>query len=390
MKQGGASILVIWLTVFIDLLGFSIIIPILPDLAVTLGGGKVALAVAALYALMNFLFAPLWGSMSDRIGRRPVILISIFITALAQFFFGFITTFWMLMLQRSLAGIGSANISAANAYMADVSTKETRTRNMGLIGAAFGMGFIIGPVVGGYLYEAEGMMGVGIASGMLSVVNLIMAYLLLPESIREKNPEAVRVVNPVIPLVKAMVHRGIRGIFLLNFLNIAAFSLMQVTAALLWEEHFLLSKKEIGLMFSFIGLCAVLVQFLLVGALNRWLGEKRLLVVGLVIMLIALGSMPLVPTIYWELVTLAGLALATGCVNPSLLSLLSAQAGPKEQGNILGLNQSLGSLGRVAGPVMGGVLYAIDFRIPYLGASFILLFALIFTFDLFRKRVIQV
>ncbi len=106
-------------------------------------------------------------------------------------------------------------------------------------------------------------------------------------------------------------------------------------------------------------------------------------------MLVSLGSMPLVPSIYWELLTLAGLALATGCVNPSLLSMLSAQAGPKEQGNILGLNQSLGSLGRVAGPIMGGVLYAIDFRIPYLGASFILFFALILTLDLSRKRVIQ-
>jgi len=150
MKHG-ASILVVWLTVFIDLLGFSIIIPILPDLAVTLGGSKTALAVAALYALMNFLFSPFWGTLSDRYGRRPIILVSVLITAASQFLFGFVGSLAMLALQRSLAGIGSANISAANAYIADISTKENRTKNMGLIGAAFGMGFIIGPVVGGYV-----------------------------------------------------------------------------------------------------------------------------------------------------------------------------------------------------------------------------------------------
>lgn len=384
-----ASRAVIWFTVFLDLLGFSIIIPILPDMAVTLGGGKAALAVAALYAVMNFVFSPLWGNMSDRIGRRPVILISIVITALAQFMFGFVTAFWMLMVQRSLAGIGSANISAANAYMADISTKENRAKNMGLIGAAFGMGFIIGPVVGGFLYEWYGIMGVGVGSGILSVLNLIMAYFLLPESLKEKNPNSSRKLNPITPLVEAMKHRGVRGLFLLNFLFICAFALMQVTAAILWEEHFLLSKKEIGLMFSFIGLSSAVVQFGLVGFLNKRLGERRMLVIGLVLMMFSLTSLPLVPNIQWELAALAVLALASGCINPSLLSLLSGQVGPKEQGNIMGLNQSFGSLGRVAGPAIGGLLYAIDFRIPYIGAGFIVVLALLFTFDLLRKKVIQ-
>ncbi|MDX5321236.1 MAG: MFS transporter, partial [Bacteroidota bacterium] len=224
-----ARLLVVWLTVFIDLLGFSIIIPILPDLAVSMGEpltrilpvenldtDKVALAVAALYPLMNFLFAPFWGSLSDRLGRRPVILFSIGVTAVSQFWFAFISAFWMLALQRCLAGIGSANISAANAYIADISTKETRAKNMGLIGAAFGMGFIIGPVIGGFLYESYGLFGVGMASGGLSLINLIFGYFYLHESLQEKNTETKGSMNPIKPLLKAMNHRAVRGIFLLN------------------------------------------------------------------------------------------------------------------------------------------------------------------------------
>lgn len=387
--KNGSSILVVWLTVFIDLLGFSIIIPILPDLAVTLGGGKIALAVAALYALMNFLFSPFWGSLSDRYGRRPIILISVLITAVAQFLFGFVGSLTMLALQRCLAGIGSANISAANAYIADISTKENRTKNMGLIGAAFGMGFIIGPVMGGYLYEYYGLMGVGIASGLLSLFNFAMAALFLKESLIEKNTSSRNTLDPVTPLLKAMRNRAVRGLFLLNLLFIAAFALMQVTAAILWEEHFLLSKKEIGLVFAFIGFCSAIVQAGLVGILNKKLGEKRLLTIGLLMMMFALAAMPLAPNIGWELVALAFIALANGCVSPSILSLLAAESSPKEQGNVMGLNQSLGSLGRVIGPVLGGVLYSFNFHLPYFGGAFIIVLALLFVFDIYRKQLIK-
>lgn len=387
--KNGASILVVWLTVFIDLLGFSIIIPILPDLAVTLGGGKIALSVAALYALMNFIFSPFWGSLSDRYGRRPIILISILITAGAQFLFGFVGSLAMLAVQRSLAGIGSANISAANAYIADISTKENRTKNMGLIGAAFGMGFIIGPVVGGYVYEGFGLMGIGIVSGLLSLANFVMAAVFLKESLVEKNTTSKNTLNPITPLLKAMKNRAVRSMFLLNLLFIAAFALMQVTAAILWEDHFLLTKKEIGLVFAFIGFCSAVVQAGLVGILNKKLGEKRLLSIGLVMMMLALISMPLAPNMGWELVALAFIALANGCVSPSVLSLLSSQVGPKEQGNIMGLNQSLGSLGRVIGPVLGGVLYSFNFHLPYFGGAIIIVLALLFTFDIYRKQIIK-
>lgn len=383
-----ARILVVWLTVFIDLVGFGIIIPILPDLAVQLGGSEESIAVAALYPLMNFFFAPIWGNLSDRFGRRPIILISIVITALSQFWFAFISAFWMLAIQRSLAGIGSANISAANAYMADISTPQTRARNMGLIGAAFGLGFIFGPIIGGYVYSLHGLYGVGMVSGGISLFNAVLGIIFLKESLKEKKSEKMSSMNPVKPLLKAMQNRSIRGVFILNLMFIMAFSLMQVTAAILWEQEYHLDKLAIGKVFAFIGICTAIVQFFLVGILNRWLGEKRLLFIGLSLMALSLASLPLAPNMTWELIALAGIALANGCVNPSILSLLSGMAGPREQGNILGLNQSMGSLGRVIGPTLGGVLYAFNFHAPYFGGALILIMAVLFTFDIFRKQIL--
>lgn len=384
-----SSLIIIFFTIFLDLLGFGIIIPILPNLAVGLGGNANALAIAALYAGMNFLFSPFWGTLSDRYGRRPIILISIAITAVANFYFGFVNSLIMLAVQRTLAGIGSANISAANAYVADISDPSNRAKNMGLIGAAFGLGFIFGPVIGGSLMEGFGLMGVGLVSGGLSLLNLVLAFFLLPESLKEKAKNAAISIDPITPLFKAMENRLVRGMFLLNFIFIAAFSLMQVTAALLWHDHFGLGDKETGYMFTFIGLCSVIVQGAFVGPLNKRFGEKKLLAAGFVFMIAGLVSLPYYTSIWGELVGLFVIALANGMISPSILSLLSGATGPKEQGKILGLNQGMGSLGRVAGPLIGGPLYAWHYEVPYLGGGFLLLMALLFTFDIYRKKILN-
>lgn len=384
-----ASLLVIFLTIFIDLLGFGIIIPILPGLAVKLGGSANALAIAAMYAGMNFLFAPLWGSLSDRFGRRPIILISIVITAAANFLFGWVDSIWILLIQRSLAGMGSANISAANAYVADISDKKDRAKNMGLIGAAFGLGFIFGPMIGGYFKTHFGILGVGLVSGGLGVLNLVTAYFFLPESLKEKSRDTKLSLDPLSPLLAAMKDRFVRGLFLLNFIFIAAFSLMQVTVAVLWEKHYGLIESEIGFMFGFIGLSSAIVQGTLVGPLNSRFGEKTLLTAGFILMAIGMVSLPYFPSVWGELIPLAIIALANGMIGPSILSLLSGYAQPQEQGRILGLNQSLGSLGRVAGPVIGGPLYAWHYQAPYIGSGLLLTFALIFTIDIYRKNIIQ-
>lgn len=379
---------VVLLTVFIDLLGFGIIIPILPNLAVSLGGSANALAIAAIYAATNFLFSPFWGTLSDRYGRRPIILISILITALANLSFAMVGSLAMLMVQRALAGMGSANISAANAYIADISEPKDRAKNMGMVGAAFGLGFIFGPLIGGYLKTHYGIVGVGLVSGGLSFFNLILAYFQLKESLPNRNRESKLTLDPISPLIKAMKQVDIRRLFIVNFIFIAAFSLMQITVAVLWTDHFLLNEAQIGYMFAYMGLTTALIQGFLVGPLNKAYGEKKLLMVGFLVMILGVVSLPYYTSVWGELIGLAAIALANGMISPSILSLLSAMTSAKEQGKILGLNQSLGSLGRVAGPVMGGPLYAWHYQAPYLGGALILFLALALTV-LMRKHLIR-
>lgn len=369
MKKS-APIAILFLTIFIDLLGFGIIVPILPNFVKVNLGGTSALVgmIAALYAIMNFLFAPFWGTLSDRLGRRPVIAISVALTMLSYVILAITDNFWLLVISRALSGIGSANISAANAYIADITPPEKRAKNMGIIGAAFGLGFIFGPPVGGYLMEHTGMAGVGGVSAALCALNLILVLWLLPESLSLKNPEAPFSMRPVRDLFAAMQQREIRHLFLLNFMFIMAFSMMQITAALLWKEFYDKSDSQIGNTFAFIGLSSALVQGFLVGWLNRVFGERRLLQIGFPLMGIGLITMPLVPVSLYiplELLAILLIALANGCIMPSVLSLISRSASAAEQGKMLGLNQSFGSLARVFGPVLGGAIYDLSHYSPY-------------------------
>ncbi len=388
MKRPKSPLTVLFLTIFIDLMGFGIIIPILPNLSVELTGMKASMAVAGVYALFNFIFAPLWGSLSDKYGRRPIILVSILLMASSNLLFGFITAFWILIVQRALSGIGSANISAANAYIADISTPENRTKNMGLIGAAFGLGFVFGPFFGGIVHHNFGLMGIGIFSGGLSVLNFIMAYFLLPESIKEKQSKVKFELKPVTQLVAAFKINVVKQLLSLNFVFTLAFSMMYITAAVLWEDQYGLNGLERGYMFSFMGITSAIIQGLLVGKMNKRFGEQKLLYAGLVFGAIGLGIMPFVPaTMFWiQLISLTFITLANGCITPSILGLLSNTVSANEQGKMLGLNQSAGSLGRVLGPAFGGILYDFNFHVPYIAGGLICAASTYIVYDLIKNK----
>lgn len=370
-------------------MGFGIIIPILPNLSVDLTGTKTSLAVAGVYALFNFIFAPFWGSLSDKYGRRPIMLISILLTGAANYLFGFVTAFWVLVLQRALSGIGSANISAANAYIADISTPENRTKNMGLVGAAFGLGFVFGPAIGGYVHHNYGVYGVGTFSAALSVLNFIMAYFSLPESIKEKQSTIKFELKPVTQIIAAMRVNIVRELLSLNFVFTLAFSMMYITAAVLWEDRYGLNGLERGYMFTFIGITSAIVQGLLVGPLNRKFGERKLLYLGMLLGAVGLVLMPFIPdSLFWlQLVALSFIALANGCINPSILGLLSNSVGSKEQGKMLGLNQSAGALARVFGPLFGGILYELNYHVPYLAGGLICVLSLYLINDLIKNKI---
>ncbi len=367
---------ILFLTVFLDLLGFGLVIPILPTFAVDLGASPFVVGlIAAVYALMNFIFSPFWGSLSDRVGRRPVIAWTVLLTAAAFLLLAHAENLLLLFLARMLAGIGSANIAASQAYITDVTPVDRRAKALGMIGAAFGLGFIFGPPVGGFIKEHYGMEWVGYTAMILSMINLVLILLYLPESLKEKDPEAKINLRPVTQTIRALRRVDMRDLFLTSFIYISAFSMMQVTVALLWEQHYQLTEAQIGYMFAFIGFVSAVVQGTLIGTFTRLFGERKLLVYGCVLMGAGLAAIPFVPDEYFvplAFIPLAVLALANGCLMPSITSLLSRGASTREQGQVLGMNQSFLSLARVIGPTVGGALYGWHFTSPYIGGAILM------------------
>ncbi len=370
---------VIFLTTFLDLLGFGLIIPILPAFAEELGASAMEIGlIAAIYALMNFSFSPFWGRMSDKHGRRPIIMISVLITAMAYLIFSQTSSILILVISRVFSGIGSANIGAAQAYVSDVSTPENRAKSMGIIGAAFGLGFVFGPPIGGFLKADFGIETLGYVAAGLSFMNFVVAYFLLPESLKEKNKDS-KSSNIVISIIQQLKRPNISMLFYINLLFVSAFSMMQVTAVLLWKGHSFLNEKEIGFVFMFIGLSSALVQGLLVGPIAKKFGEKQMLAIGLTLLAIGLFAMPYFQGklfIPWQFIAIGLIALANGFINPALLSLLTKMDGSKDLGKVTGLYQSFGSIGRIVGPAFGGLIYGIHFHLPYVIGPLLLLVGL--------------
>ncbi len=380
---------VLFLTTFLDLMGFGLIIPILPTLSQNLGASDTEIGmIAAIYALMNFAFSPLWGTLSDRHGRRPIILVSILITAVAYLFFAQAYFLWILIISRVFSGIGSANIGAAQAYIGDITTPANRAKSMGLIGAAFGLGFIAGPPIGGFIKASYGLETLGYVAAGLSALNFVVAYFFLPESIEKKNLTSTFNFNIVKSIYEQLKKPLIRELFYVNFIFITAFSMMQVTAVLLWSEHSFFNESQIGFVFMYIGVCSAIVQIGLIGYFKRKFGEQRMLMIGIGLMILGLFGMPFFQDdlfIPYELIVLLLIALANGFVSPALLSLITQASPVGEVGRTTGLNQSFSSLGRVVGPIMGGALYEIEFHLPYTGGPIILFLALYLAFRFNRK-----
>ena len=385
-----AALSVLFVTIFLDLMGFGLIIPILPILSKELGAPYWQIGtIAIMFPFMPFLFASFWGGLSDRYGRRPIMLVSIFITALAYVFFAHATTILLLFISRGLSGFGAANLSVAQAYISDVTEPKTRTKAFGIIGAAFGLGFIFGPPIGGYIKENFGLIYVGYTAAGFSLLNLIMAFFLLPESLHERTTNRKLFPNPFSDVIAGFKTEMTGSLLLINFVYVAAFSMMQVTAALLWEEHYDLTESEVGYTFSYIGALAVIIQLGLLGWFNKKLGERKLLILGNILMLIGLLFMPFVPKAWFiplELVLLALLSLGNSFLTPTINTLLSNNTDRASQGKILGTNQSVGSLARVIGPQVGTALYGLAYYMPYVAAAIIMLLVAWLSWRLIQKH----
>jgi multidrug resistance protein len=365
------------------------VIPILPNYAKELGGSAMWTGiVVGIYALCSFIATPIWGNLSDRYGRRPLLLYTIVFSTVAYFMFSFATTIWLLLLCRAIAGLGSGNISVAQAYISDVSSPEKRTKMMGMIGAAFGMGFILGPPIGGFIAGELGFAWLGYITAMLCAINFILAYLFLEESLVEKKTKKLQII-PIDLYKQSFSIKQRAFIFIYNFFFVSAFSMFQITATLLWEDKYGYNEKQRGYLFMFIGLCNAIVQAGLISVFKKYLSEKKLVIIGSVTMGLCILSIPFMSKnlfIPYQLLALAVMTIANGGIGPSLLTTLSLTGESNEQGALMGIFQSMGSLARLAGPVIGSLLYAYDIHAPYICAFAIMLFILFLVNGIFKKQ----
>jgi MFS transporter, DHA1 family, tetracycline resistance protein len=353
----------LFLIVFVDLVGFGLVIPLLPFYALRFAASPQQVTwLLAIYSLMQLFTAPLWGRLSDRIGRRPVLIVSMAASALAYLWMGSATALWMLFTARAFAGACAGNIAAAQAYIADITKPEERAKGMGLIGAAFGLGFIIGPALGGLLagddpVTADIETPAWVAAG-LSFLALCGVALFLPESLpvgrRGSGPARSRF-GAILGVLRRPV---LSRLILIFFLVILAFAGMESTFALWATEQFAWGPRQVGYVFAYVGVLSAVLQGGLIGWLTRRFGEERLLLCGLALIGAGLLVLPLAREMAMLAMSVSGLALGMGLVQPSLNSLISRRAGPEEQGEVLGVSQSVGSLSRVLGPASAGLFFA--------------------------------
>jgi MFS transporter, DHA1 family, tetracycline resistance protein len=388
-----SPLVIIFLTVFIDLLGFGIIIPLLPFYAEHFGASALTVGLLSTsFSLAQFLFAPLWGWLSDRIGRRPVILIGLLGSALSYAMFALATSLALLFVARTLAGVAGANIPTAQAFIADVTTRETRARGMGMVGAAFGLGFIFGPAIGGFLshwgYSAPAWF-----ASILSLANFAAATVLLPES---RTPAATASARSgrIEVFRRALKRPRLPLVLLVFFLVVTSFSSFEATFALFSERRFAFTAATIGYMFAWIGVVLAFVQGVLVGRVVPRMGEQRVVPVALLVIATGLAAVSLSPSVPVLAMSTGLVALGMGFNSPSLMSAISQLADPRDQGSTLGLSQSLGSLARIIGPAWGGWVFdQFGIRVPFLTAAALMLVACalsVSAFSGFERREVQV
>ncbi|MCI0621136.1 MAG: MFS transporter [Acidobacteria bacterium] len=366
-----SPLVVLFVTVFIDLIGFGIVLPLLPFYAESFGANALLVGLLSTsFSLMQLLFAPVWGRLSDQVGRRPVILLGLLGSSVSYLTFGLAQSLPILFLSRVFAGIAGANISTAQAYIADSTAPEQRAKSMGLIGAAYGLGFTIGPAIGGLLSQ-YGYATPAFFASALALVNLGAAWWLLPESLnRSGQPRlAERGLNWQ-RLRKGLQHPELGVFLILFFISTFAFANLEATFALMTARKFGFDARANGYLFAYIGVLITIVQGGLTGRLARRFGEKRLISAGLFCMIFGLGLLPYSYGLHSLLLVLVVLIMGHGATNPSISSLISQAASAENQGGILGVAQSLASLARIVGPVWGGFTFdAFGFQYPYLTGS---------------------
>lgn len=396
MKKESSALILIFLTVFIDLLGFGLLIPILPAFGLkvlNIDETSIGIVISA-YSFIQFIFNPVFGKISDKRGRKIVIVFCLLLNAIGYLLFSFTNSFLLLLLSRIIAGIGGSSISVAQAYIADVTTPENRSKGMGIIGSAFGLGFVFGPLLGGILSEF-GYAVVGYVSAGFSLLAFILTSFLLPESLKIRtNTEASSSMS--LSKRKLIDIESFKQVFrkpdialLISLFFVLTFSFANIygTFALLGIQVYHFTDRQNGYMFGIIGLTSAIVQGTLIGSISKYLSKKYIFIISSFLISINLALIPYAGNFLGLAVVGFFLSIGTGLFQPTILSLISEVTSEQEQGMTLGINQSMSAFARMLGPLWGGFAFEyLGYQFPFLtGAFFTAIIFLISIFYLPKK-----
>jgi DHA1 family tetracycline resistance protein-like MFS transporter len=359
-----SSLLAIHLIVLLDMIGFGVLLPLLPYVALRYGASGLDVgAILSAYSVAQLVGAPIWGRLSDRVGRRPVLLATLVGSTISLAATGFSDSLFTLLVARALAGLFAGSLSTAQAAVADVSAPADRARSLGLLGATIGVGFIFGPALGGFL-SAWGFAFTCFVTSGLAAGNLILAFFVLEETRPTATP------SPARPLfARPQVSTHLARLLASMFLAMLAFVALETTFPLLAESRFGITGRGMSAIFAGLGVVIVIVQGGLVGRLTRRFGSRRLALGGAALMGLASIGVGFTPTL-WPMLVLVGLLSAgQGLVRPSLAALVSLSEGSQRQGAVLGLGQSMGAAARAIGPLAAGWLYDRAEAAPYVVAG---------------------
>jgi predicted MFS family arabinose efflux permease len=368
---------VILMTILIDVTGFGIVLPLLPFYAAVFQAGSTALGVlVSSFALMQFIFSPILGRLSDKVGRRPILLLSITTSVASFVLFSLANSYVILLLSRIVAGLAT-EVGVAQAYISDITSEKERARGMGKVGAAQGAGFIIGPAIGGFL-SIYGFSAAGFAASALALINLVFAFLFLPESKKKgkEHKETDSGLGFLGGLAKTLSNPLMNSLLAILFIMSLAFSAFPVIMPLLAISFFGLTSSDMSIFFVYFGLIQIVFQGFIVGKLVNRVGEEKLIVSGSFLMTVSVFLMALFPnlTIFFALTTM--MMAGTGMLQTSIPSFISKRTTADERGGVLGVTQSVSSIARVPGPLIAGFVYEFSgLAAPFFLSASMLMFA---------------
>ncbi|MFI0348113.1 MAG: MFS transporter [Chthoniobacterales bacterium] len=356
---------IIFFTLFIDMVGFGIIIPILPRYAEYFGATSFQLGmIVAVYSLAQFVMLPIWGKLSDRIGRKPVLLLSVFGTAIGYLMMGFSQSIIMMIIARAIDGGAGGNMGTAQAYVSDITAPEERSKAMGVLGSAFGFGFVIGPALGGFISYRYGIVAPMFFAGGLALLNALLIGIFLPESLRREEKTTTGVDHQKSSLWKNVDKKIYLPALCTFFFFITGFAIITTVFSLFVYYRYHFNEQQTGWVYTMEGMIAIILEGALFGMLSKKWGDRRLVILGSCFTAVGFFFLPLTAHVRSMVFFFAMVAMGDSLLTPGLPGIISRSVSSEWQGAAFGFFQSVGSLGRLLGPLIAGYFLAIDLHGP--------------------------